>query len=334
MNSRSSLDWDGTENLKALPEEQTVLVANSPSWPSSNRKKLADMLFESFRVPALHMANVGLLSLCAYGRVTGMAVELGANMFHVTSVCLAQTCREATYCLRVAGGFLSSYLHSLLMDSPNDPSVLKTVKKMTAMHLKNQCCYVFVNYEGDLHNQGYHHPARFQIPDGHWITLGKEQFCGPEMLFQPKLLHQSSPGLHHLALQSLQMVPDQVRRDTVGNSVLSGSSSVFPHFPKRTFLELSTLFHGTGCQIQVLVSVGGGLNGSVVTSFQHAWMAKCEYQEHGAEYGHEIFQQADDNHASKPSHWRGTAPAASFEVDLQWWWRPRASSCTAAGVQS
>lgn len=159
----------------------------------------------------------------------------------------------------------------------------------------------------------------FRIPDGHWISLDKEQFYGPEMLFQPKLLHQSSPGPHHLALQSLQVVPDHARRDTVGNNVLSGGSSVFPDFPKRMCLELSTLFHGTGCQIQVLVSLGGGLNGSVITSFQHAWMAKGEYQEHGAEYGHEIFQQADDNHAYKPSHWRGTAPAALFQVELQWW---------------
>ncbi|KAM6243470.1 actin-like protein 10 [Spheniscus humboldti] len=299
-------DWDGMENLwshlffcglKVLPEEQPVLVADCPSCPSTNREKLAEVLFESFGVPALHIANTGFLSLCAYGRVTGLALEVGAGVSHVTSVCLGQTWREATYRLGVAGSFLSSYLHSLLMESPNDPSVLKALKKKTVIQLKQQCCYVSMDYEGDLHDQGYHHPARFQAPDGHWITLDKERFCCPEPLFQPKLLHQSSPGLHHLALQSLQKVPDHARRDTVGNIVLSGGSSMFPGFPERICLELNALFHSTGCQIQVLASPergtaawAGGSMAASLTSFQHAWMSKGKYQEHGAGYVHQIFQ--------------------------------------------
>lgn len=69
-------DSDGMENpwsrlffcgLKALREEQPVLMADSPSCTSTNREKLAEVLFESFGVPALHMANMGFLSLCAYG---------------------------------------------------------------------------------------------------------------------------------------------------------------------------------------------------------------------------------------------------------------------------
>ncbi|NXT31089.1 ACL10 protein, partial [Pelecanoides urinatrix] len=241
------------------------------------------------------MANTGFLFLCAYGRVTGLAVEVGAGVSHVTSIFLGQTWREATFRLGAAGGSLSSYLHSLLTESPNDPSVLRALKK-TLTELKKQCCYISMVYEGDLHDQGYHYPARFQVPDGHWITLDKERFCCPEPLFQPKLLHKSSPGLHHLALQSLQKVPDHTSRDTVGNIVLSGGSSMFPGFPERMCLELNALFHGPGCQIQVEASPergtaaqAGGSMAASLTSFQRAWMAKGEYQEHGAEYVHKIF---------------------------------------------
>ncbi|KAM7090689.1 LOW QUALITY PROTEIN: actin-like protein 10 [Ciconia maguari] len=298
-------DWDGIENLwshlffcglKVLAEEQPVLMANFPSCPSTNREKLVEVLFESFGVPALHMANTGFLSLCTYSRVTGLTMEAGAGVSHAISTCLGQTWRKATYHLRVAGGFLTSYLHSLLMESPNNPSVVKALKKKTVIQLKKQCCYVSMDYEGDLHDQGYHHPARFQAPNGHWITLDKEQFWCLKPLFQLKLLH-SSPGLHHLALQSLQKVPDHARRDTVGNVVLSGGSLMFPGFPKRMCLELNALFHGTGCQIQVLVSPergraawAGGSMAVWLTSFQHTLMAKGEYQEHGAEYEHRIFQ--------------------------------------------
>lgn len=126
-------------------------------------------------------------------------MEVGAEVSHATSVCLGQSWREATDRLRVAGGFLSSYLHSLLIESPNDVSMLKALKKVTVIQLKQQCCYVSMDYKGDLHDQSCHHPARFQAPDGHWIMLDKELFCCPELLFQVKL-HQSFPGLHHMAL--------------------------------------------------------------------------------------------------------------------------------------
>ncbi|NXK44670.1 ACL10 protein, partial [Chauna torquata] len=242
------------------------------------------------------VANTGFLSLCAYGRVTGLAVEAGAGVSHVTSVCLGQTWREATYRLDVAGCLLSSHLHSLLMESSNNPVVLKALKKKTVIQMKKQCCYVSTDYEADLENQSYHHPARFQTPDGNCVTLDKERFCCPEPFFQPKLLQQSSPGLHLLALQSLQKVPDHIRRDMLGNIVLSGGSSMFPGFPKRMNLELRALLHSEGCQMKLLAAperstavwAGGSMVASL-TSFQHMWMGKGEYQEHGTEYTHKIF---------------------------------------------
>ncbi|KAK2538873.1 hypothetical protein Q9233_002049 [Columba guinea] len=77
---------------------------------------------------------------------------------------------------------------------------------------------------------------------------------------------KSSPGLHHLAFQSLQKVPDHARKDTVDNIVLARGSSMFPGFPERMCLELNALFHSTGCRIRVLAmhrSLAGGLNGCI-----------------------------------------------------------------------
>ncbi|XP_042656827.1 actin-like protein 10 [Tyto alba] len=301
--------------LKALPEEQPALTADTLSRPSTNREKGAEVLFQSFRVPALHMANTGGSSPSVPMAVTGLAVEAGAGVSHVTSICLGRTRREGTYCLGVPGGFLSSPLPRLLTESPNHPSVLKALKK-TVILLTKQCRYTSMDYGGDLHGPGYHQPARFQVPDGHWITLDKEQFCCLEPLFQSKLLHQSSPGLHHLALKSLQKVPDRARRDTVGNIVLSGGSSMFPGFPEAR-LELNSLFHSTGHHTEVQASPqrgaaawAGGSMAASLTSFQHVWVAKGEYQEHGAEYVQKIFLWADESCAVKASPRRGTAPAA------------------------
>ncbi|XP_064586360.1 actin-like protein 10 [Zonotrichia leucophrys gambelii] len=281
--------------LKVSPEEHPVLLAESPSCPGTDRVKAAEVLFEGLGVPALHLANTGFLSLCAHGRVTGLAVEAGAAVSHVTSVWGGQTLRKGTRSLGVAGNHLSRYLHQLLLQqSHTQPSVL-TKKVLT--QLKEQCCYVSLDYEGDLEEEGSHHPARFQTPDGRWITLGKERFCCPEPLFRPELLQLSCPGLHQLAWQSLHTVPQQARRHVLGNIVLSGGSSMFPGFPERMCLELNLLFRGAGVHIEVLASPkrataawAGGSMAASLTSFQHTWMTKGEYQEHGAQYVHTKFQ--------------------------------------------
>ncbi|NWI55642.1 ACL10 protein, partial [Calyptomena viridis] len=242
------------------------------------------------------VANTGFLSLCAHGRVTGLAVEAGAGVSHVTPVWQGQTLRTGTHRLGVAGELLSGHLLQLLLASPNKPCALQALRKATLTQLKQQCCYVSLDYEKDLQERASHHPAVFQMPDGHWITLSKERFCCPEPLFQPNLLHHSCPGIHQLAWQSLQTAPDHARRDMLGNIVLSGGSSMFPGFPERMCLGLNLLSQGTGVQIEVLASpergtaawVGGSMAASL-TSFQHAWMTKGEYEEHGAEYMHMIF---------------------------------------------
>lgn len=299
-------DWDAMKVLwshllccclRVVPEEHPVLLAESPSCPASGREKAAEVLFESFRVPALHVANSGFLSLCAHGRVTGLAVEAGAAMSHVTPVREGQSLRRGTRCLGLAGDHLSRHLQRLLRDGPAEPWLPQALTKRVLTQLKEQYCYVSLDYEGDLREKGSQQPARFQTPDGRWITLGKERFCCPEPLFRPELLQHSCPGLHQLAGQSLHTLPEPLRRNMLGNIVLSGGSSMFPGFPERMCLELNALFQGAGVHIEVLANPkrgtaawAGGSMAASLTSFRHAWMTRDEYQEHGPQYVHTKFQ--------------------------------------------
>uniref|UniRef100_A0A8C3JLA0 Uncharacterized protein n=1 Tax=Calidris pygmaea TaxID=425635 RepID=A0A8C3JLA0_9CHAR len=112
-----------------------------------------------------------LLSLCAYSRVTSLAMEFGAGVPHVTPVCLGQTWRELPTTLGWLVASSPVTTCTACERQPNNPSLLKTLKKMPVIHLKKQCCCVSMDYEGDLHDLGYHPP---------------EQFCCLELLFQPK----------------------------------------------------------------------------------------------------------------------------------------------------
>lgn len=99
------------------------------------------------------------------------------------------------------------------------------------------------------------------------------------------------------------------------NIVLSGGSSMFPGFPERMCLELNALFHSTGCKIQVLASQERGTAAwgeDSMAHVSHILPARMDGKGRvpGVQYMYKIFQSADDDHAFKPSHWRGTAPAA------------------------
>lgn len=299
-------DWEAMENLwshlfycglKVPPEEHPMLMSDSPSCPTTNREKMAEVLFEGFAVPALYVANTGFLSLCSCGRVTGLAVESGAGVSHVTPIYAGKTWIEGTHRLDVAGRFLSRYLHRLLVNSSNNPEPFGTLNKKTVVQIKKHCCYVSMDFERDLQANTCQYPTSIETPDGHLIVVAKERFCCPEPLFKPNLLNQNSPGLHLLAFQSLQIIPDEYKREVMNNIVLSGGSSMFPGFPERMRLEMDALFFGKGYPIKLLTApknsvaawIGGSLAASL-SSFQQFWMTKEDYQEHGTAFVHEKFE--------------------------------------------
>ena len=72
-----------------------MLITAAPSTPAVNIMKATQIMFETFNVPALYIANNAVLALYASGRTTGVVVESGDGvtnvvpiygMFHVTTV--------------------------------------------------------------------------------------------------------------------------------------------------------------------------------------------------------------------------------------------------------
>lgn len=147
--------------------------------------------------------------------------------------------------------------------------------------------------------------------DAHSSARGSTDISGRgRSLNKLELLYQRSPELHLLALQSLQKVPEYTKRDTVGNTMQSGDSSMFPGFPKMMCSELHTSLQHTGCQLKLLatldrsmaVRVEGSMAASL-TSSQHVWMGKEQYQQHGPgmHTGHSSRQMECSSAAEKPS---------------------------------
>ncbi|KAK1081752.1 centractin- actin- protein of the dynactin complex, partial [Friedmanniomyces endolithicus] len=76
----------GTDELKTLSEEHPVLLTEAPLNPRANRDTAAQILFETFNVPALYTSIQALLSLYASGRTTGVVLDAGDGVSHAVPV--------------------------------------------------------------------------------------------------------------------------------------------------------------------------------------------------------------------------------------------------------
>lgn len=63
-----------------------MLLTEAPLNPLTNREKAAEVLFETFNVPALFVAPQAILSLYASGRTTGVVLDSGDGVSHVVPV--------------------------------------------------------------------------------------------------------------------------------------------------------------------------------------------------------------------------------------------------------
>lgn len=65
--------------LRVPPEEHPVLIGEHPMTPKDQRAKLAQIMFETFNVPAYYAANAPQLAMYASGRTSGVIVDIGEH---------------------------------------------------------------------------------------------------------------------------------------------------------------------------------------------------------------------------------------------------------------
>ncbi|RLI11168.1 actin, cytoplasmic 2, partial [Candidatus Bathyarchaeota archaeon] len=308
-------DWDGfkkilgfafNECLRVDPSRYPVLLTEAPLNPRDCREKMAEIMFEDFRVPKLYVAMQALVAAYAVGKLTGLIVDMGDGVCHAVPIYEGFVIRHAIQRTNIGGRDITNYLARLIMHH-RGVALTTTAEKEIVRDIKEKLCYVSIDPEAELaaiygeseRVKEYYagvppaageavrpKPAEYTLPDGSSVTLLEERFLAPEVLFSPGLIGRDEPGLHEIVFDAIMACDIDVRKDMIENIVLTGGSSMFPGLKERLEKELNAMLAEAGIKLkanvitpenrQYAVWIGCSRLASL-PEFQRSWIEREEY---------------------------------------------------------
>ena len=322
-------DWDGfkkllefafTECLRVDPAKHPVLMTEPPLNPRDCREKIAEILFEEFRVPKLYVGMQALLAAYFADKMTGLIVDMGDGVCHAVPIYQGYVLNHAIQRTNVGGRDITNYLARLLMYY-RGVSLTTTAEKEIVRDIKEKCCYVSLNPEAELaaitgeteRVREYYagappaaetgataavskpEPVTYTLPDGSSVTLLEERFLAPEVLFTPALIGRDELGVHEMVFEAIMACDVDVRRDMAENIVLTGGTSLFPGLKERLELELNRMLREAGINLTVSISLPrrrqfavwmGASRLAALPEFQRSWIERSEYEREGPRIVH------------------------------------------------
>ncbi|XP_055473834.1 actin-like protein 9 [Psammomys obesus] len=288
------VDWEAAEliwrhilehDLRVATQDHPLLFSDPPFSPATNREKLVEVVFESLHSPAIYVAYQSVLSVYAHGRVNGLVVDTGHGASYTVPVVQGYNLPHAIQCLDLAGNHLTAFLAEMLLGSGFS---LRQEDLDMVENIKHSYCYVASDFQKEQARLDQECKQTLKLPDGRTVTLGKELFQCPELLFHPPEIPGLSPmGLPAMAKQSLLKVPPELRTHVAQNVLLCGGSSLFTGLESRFKAEL---LRSLSPEDHVAVTAQPNRNlsvwvgGSILASlhaFQSCWVLREQYEERG-----------------------------------------------------
>eukprot|EP01084_Bolivina_argentea_P268567 456205_1 len=219
--------------LRVEPEDHSVLFTEIPLNPKSNKEKLAQIMFETFNIPAICIKIDAVLSLYATGKLTGTVLTSSSNTTVSVPVYEGNIISNAVNISYFGGKQLTDYLQRLLTE--NCYSFKTWNEKLIVNNIKEKLCYV----ESDFSK--INHAINYELPDGQMIMVDTERFKCCEAMFDPNVIISNAKGIHKMIYDSINECDVEIRKDLYDNILLCGGNMLFDGIRKRLYAEIIEL---------------------------------------------------------------------------------------------
>ena len=109
---------------------------------------MTEIMFETFEVPALYLANQAVLSLYSSGKTTGVVLDAGYGVTHAVPVFDGYALPHAIEKIALGGADLTDYMRKLLdkvVYNFSSSAELETVRDIKEKH-----AYIALDYEAEV----------------------------------------------------------------------------------------------------------------------------------------------------------------------------------------
>ena len=296
-------------SLPGVHLEEHPLILSEPNRSPAVRKSMFEIAFEKFHVPATFTLRRAVASAFSVGKGSGLVVHIGASHLSVCPVFEGFSLLKSAREFPVGGDIFDLAVEQLLAKKGvvcpahwerqglGKKNFLRFSRTATARRVKEEMCKLTVDTvvpATALANWSLPPgPAEhFELPDGTVVDVQSFSSLVPELLFEPYPLTAAPlpglsgdvggfQGLPAAISESIGSVDVDARKSVSQEIILVGGSSLFPKLPERLQKQIGktklTAVPGEransswlGCSIAASLS-----------TFQHLWISKQQYAEHG-----------------------------------------------------
>lgn len=290
-------NWDEIElvwnhifqtELHVSTNERPILMSEAPYSSNSQREKIVQMMFETFNVPSYYTYASPILAMYASGTTTGCIVESGEGLTTVMPIYNGISIPGATIRDGMSGQDVTDYFAEKL--SKHGPSLISSSDRSTARELKERLGYILKDYDhgnSAMVDEDTTVNRTYELPDSTVLTVGRERFQCPEIIFRPCMWGRQSPGVHEMVHIAIKKCEVDVRRAMWDNVVLAGGNTMFKGYQDRLLKEMACLAPSTvmlhvvaAPERRISVWIGGSILGSL-SSMNDKWITAADYDEWG-----------------------------------------------------
>lgn len=217
-----------------------LLWADQSYYSSSTRKKIIEILFDTFDFGAINLTNQAVLSLCAQGVTTGLVVDIGYESTRISCVYNGFAPPHLCERLHIGGKHIDAYLSSLLQRQGHHFDQSDGIIR----ELKHTYCYAatYITRDRILARDTTALVETYTLPNGKNIKISSERFEAVEIMFNPALIGVDCKGICEIVFETIQRADIDYRADLMKNILVWYVTKDESHC-KRKFYNLFQYFH-------------------------------------------------------------------------------------------